>query len=797
MQKNPIWLLLCLISLLFPVFAAADSAASSPLVREIKTLEFKNPNGPVRLHKGLVVFSHADAGGNAHNAVVVDPVDGSSRNVVEGLPGAKFVTENERYRVYSSRGNSDYPLVVQDKSHKAQVMTSLRQHIQWGDIAGDRLIIAQGGGAYNTSISMAVYSLPALTLQKSGEIAGGNETILWKNRIVSIGERLGIYDLDLRKTALVDMPPRDADTRGTCIAGPLRISGEKAIVGANCGQLVVVDLPSARVERVIRAGFAAQSFDIADGIIFTATPDASEAEMRAIDLASGVELARIPLDTDFVAMGGAHLLGMRKGENFSDPLRFTLYKVDFAAIKSETARAGRLKAACEAAPRSLNKSGDLHAAIEACEKSGIKGFIDNANLNPELVSVIGDYAIRLARTHSRYNEGIALLERLNAMQPDANFAAELTAARRKAAYLNTDSKDVPAPMPEPAGVKQVAFDPGAFFQPIAFEDDRIYIARWLCDGKPRGYPGVVLEVLDRKTLNSIKQIEVAACDFGHQDTIETIVPVPGYIVIGLRFQLPKPGRPNVAVVDANSLAVTKKAVLNGEVARLRRWQDKLLACAGGAKPNYRFDPQSASLVPASNAESGACVQGQTAGLWSSVPSMSAVATARYHMYQTPGSLEAAYRITSTRGGANWPAKLQPRHYLEIFPATDRDALVMTYANGEFKRFTLFDIAAQSETFLFELDPGGRTVTGAVWRNFLFVSLGRDLLVYDLEKGTTVSYEKNLIRESTGERSGIKRLLVDQDRLIVAATEAGSSRVIDLHAYVAALPKKDFFAPQSK
>jgi hypothetical protein len=794
-MKSPIRLL-CLISLLFPAFAVAKSAASAPLVRDVHSLEFPNPDGPVRLHKGLVVFSHADISGNAHTAMVLNPADGSSRKVVAGLPGAKFVTEDDRYRVYSSRGSNEYPLVVEDKHNNTQATTSLRQHIQWGDIAGDKLIVAQGGGAYNTMISMSVYSLPALTLQKSGEIAGGNETILWKDRIVSIGERLGIYDLELRKIALVDMPPRDPGTRGTCIAGPLRIAGDKAVVGANCGQLAVVDLPSARVERVIRADSAAQSFDIADGIIFTMTPDATEAEMLAIDLASGVELARIPLEADFVAMGGAHMLAMKKGKNFSDPLQFTLYKVDFAAIKSETARVGRLKAACESVPRSPDRGGDLHAAIEACEKAGIKGFIDSADLNPELVSVVRNYALRLARTLSRYNEGIALLERLDSMGPDANFAAELAAARRKAAYLDPVSKDDPvARETEPAGVERVSFDPGAFFQPIVFEDDRIYVARWLCEGKERGYPGVLLEVLDRKTLNSIRQVEVAACDFGHQDTIETIVPMPGYIVLGLRFQLPKPGRPNVVVVDANSFEVIKKATLNGEVARLRRWQGKLLACGGGPRPNYRFDPQSASLVPASNAESAACMQGETAGLWSSVPTTSAVATARYHMYQVSDSLEASYRITSTRGGANWPARLQPRHYLEIFPATERDALVMTYANGEFKRFALFDIAAQRETFLFELDPAGRPVTGAVWRNFLFVSLGRDLLVYDLEKHITPSYEKNLVPESSsGERKGIKRLLVDRDRLIVAAVEAGDSRVIDLPAYIAALPKKDFFAP---
>ncbi len=799
MQKNPIWLLLGLISLLFPILTVAESAESSPLVRDIKSLEFGNLDGSVRLHRGLVVFSHVDASGNAHNAVALNPADGSFRNVVKGLPGAKFIAEDPRYLIYSSRGSNDNPLVVLDKSSGARAATaSLRQHIRWGDIAGDRLIIAQGGGAYNTKISMSIYSLPALELQKSAEIVGGNETVLWGDKIVSIGDRLGIYDLNLRKIALVDMPARDPEIRGTCIAGPLRIAGNRAVVGANCGQLVVVDLTSTRVERVIHAGSAAQSFDIADGIIFTATPDASEPEMRAIELKTGLELARIPLETDFVAIGGQHLLGMKKGEKFSDPLRFTLYKVDFDSIKSETARVDRLKTACGAAQRSLSQGGDLHAAIEACEKSGIKGFIDSANINPELVNVIGDYAIWLVRTHSRYNEGITLLERLNSLQSNADFASELTAARRKAGYLDPLSKKIPAAKgAEPAGVQRIAFDPGAFSEPIVFEDERIYIARWLCDRKEAGFPGVVLEVLDRKTLGTIKQIEVTGCDFARQASISAIVPLPGYIVLGLRHNIASPGLTNVVVVDANTLAVVKKATLNGEFELLRRWQGKLLACAGGPRTNYRFDPQSASLVAASNDETRACVKGETVGLWSSVPTNSAVATAHYYMHQLPDSLEAPYRIMSIKSGVTWPAtKLKPRHYLEIFPAVERDALVMTYANGEFKRFMLFDIGTQSQTLLFELDPAGRAITGAVWHKFLFVTLGRDLLVYDLENRVTVSYEKNLVRESSRARNGIKRLLVDRDRLIVAAIDAGSTRVLDLTAYVAGLPKKDFFAPSS-
>jgi hypothetical protein len=124
-------------------------------------------------------------------------------------------------------------------------------------------MLVQSGLSHNTKATVLVYRFPGLRFQRSTEIVGGNETVLWKDKLVSIGYRLGIYDLDLREIALVDMPPRDPSSRNICGGGPLRIFGDKAVVGANCGQLVV-DLPSARIDRIIRMDSFFQSFDIAE-----------------------------------------------------------------------------------------------------------------------------------------------------------------------------------------------------------------------------------------------------------------------------------------------------------------------------------------------------------------------------------------------------------------------------------------------------------------------------------------------------------------------------------------------------
>lgn len=798
MKRNPKFFL-CVATVLFPVLAEAGLHQFSPDAgtgaRIIKSLEFPNLDGPARLQNGRIVFSYYESGSDTHNAVSLNPEDGSFHNVIEGVPGARFVAEDDRYLVYSSRGGNTNVLSVRDKRSGVDVASApLRQSIQWGHIDKDRLITVQGGGAYNIKVTAQVYGLPALKPQKSAEIFGGNDTAVWGNKIVSIGSRLGIYGLDLREIAVLDPPPRDPGLGGTCIAGPLRIAGDKAIVGANC-ELAVVDLPSARIERVIRPGSAIQSFDISHGLIFMANQDAKAREVQVIELASGLELARLSIDTDFVAMHGDHLLGMKKGNKFSDPLRFTLYEVDSAAIKSETARLARVKNACAAAGQSLSRGGDLHGAIEACEKSGIRGFSDSANIHPEAADMVGKYAIWLARTLSRYSEGIALLERLNSRQPNESFAAELAAARRKAGYLDPPQKDTaPSGTAEPPGVRRVTFDSGAFSDAALFEGDRIYMARWLCSGKKAGEPGVVLDVLDRRTFEAVRRIDIVPCNHSQQDQIYTIATVPGYIVLGLTSRFPRPNRPNVAVVDAQTLEVKAKGALVNDFMLLRRWKDKLLACAAPGQPSYRFDPESASLAAATAAESNACAKGDTAALRRSTVSANLentiVAETAHYRVQRLAGLEASYRVTKLKDGAVSPVQVKPRQYLEVLPVAAQDALVLSFLNDSFRRFALFDVTAQSEAVLFELNPAGRQLVSAVWRNFLFVSLGRDLLTYDLKKRAVVKYEKDLVREISGK--GIKHLLVDGDRLVVSAFDSASSRVVDLGDYRTSLARQDFF-----
>lgn len=779
------------VALLFPVLAGAADDFQS-----VRTFEFKGLDGPVRQRNDGLVLSHLDASGSAHNLVLLDPAQGGARLLVEGVPGARFIAEDARYLVYGSRGGSGSLLTVRDKQSGAAAATmELRRGVQWGHIDGDRLIIAQSGAPNNPTVSMLVYKLPGLEPEKSAEIAGGNDLALWGNKIVSVSFSLGIYEPDLRKIAVVDMPSREAGGRGTCSGGELRVAGDKAVVATDCDRLIVLDLPGARIERVIPVSAAAGGFDVAEGVIFVALPQARE--VLALELASGGELARLPIDADLVMMRGNRLLGMKKGGQFPDPARFTLYEVKLDAVKSETSRMARVKDGCGAARRALDRHGDPHAAIELCEKSGIRGFVDNPHAAPQLATVFADYAVWLARTFSRYNEGRALLERLD--PADTRLAAELAAARRKANALNPSAADEePASDAEAAGITSVPINLGGFSDPIAIDGGRIYIGRWLCHGARENHRGVVLEVLDRGTLRTMREVEIAPCNFAHQDAIRTIIPVPGHVVLGLTYQIPRQGRPNVVVLDAASFEVKARGNIGLDASYLRLWKGQLLMCSTPpGQPKHRFDPRTASLTAATPAEAKACEKGGAAfvSAMTNSSAMPVIETARFRMFRQPGSLEFSYRITPLKNAEKTLGEIEPRPYFELLPAVARDALVLSHPNGQYRRFLLYDIAKRRETVLLELDPAGRRITSALWRDFLFVALGRDLLVYDLKNRRTAKYEKNWIREGARDgRDGVSRFFVDNDRLIASLLDDESSRLIDLKVYLAGLSPRDFFAP---
>jgi hypothetical protein len=772
-------------------------------VREIRSAEFKHFDGRVRVNDGRVIFSHYDKTGNAHNIVAIDIVDGVPRNLAEGVRGGQFIAEDARYFVFSSDGSNARPLVVMDKLTNKRVATVRLQHeISWGHIARDRLLLLQKMGSSAHTATVLVYTLPGLKFERSVEITGGKDTALWGDKIVSIGYKLGIYDLDLREIAVVEMPEPDPNLRMNCGGGPLRIAGDRAVVGANCEKLAVVDLPNARIERIIPTASLFQSFAIAEGLLFTVDPDGKVPDVRVIELASGREFARLSVDAGFIAIHGKSLLAMMS-KDFSTPVRFTLYDIDFESIRSETARIQRVVRGCRTVGQGIVQWDDTHNAIEMCEKSGIAAYVDTEDLTPDLREAVGTYARWLTLTLSRYAEGAAILERLQRVKAEPWIESQLAFAKRKASFLDLPNEKVGSSQhPEPQSVSSVSINFGASPDLMKFVGNRLYIARWAC-GRSEPH-GVTLDVLDRKTLQLVKSIAIADCDDNQQDSITAVEVVPGYIVLGLVYRYDEAGRPTVAVVDERTLKVVKKTFVSQGIDGVSRWKGRLLACARPShQPHHRFDPASARFVSVTDEESRACANGDATriagGEDAGTDSMPEAETPNYRVFSSKKWSLSKYRMTQKGTGAARRGRLPARDYQQALALSGRDELILQYRNAQRIRFVHYDIEKQTENLLFELFPQNRVVAAAVWERYLLVTMDRDLLVYDIERRAIVGYEKNLIREGFlsnccgVDRNRIVKLIVDQQRLIALTFDGSNSRVVELQAYTSGLPRRDFFA----
>jgi hypothetical protein len=769
--------------------------------RLVKELEFKSVDDQPHLQNGKVLFRHYDSTGNSQNLVEIDVASGSYRNLLERLSEPSLVADSARYLVYSAKGTNANPLVVLDKATGAKIASKkLRLPIMWGHIDADRLIVLQSNGASSSTASALVFRLPSLKIEQTTTITGGQSTALWNGKIVSLGSKLGIHDLDLHQIAQVDLPPRNPKYQNSCSSGPLRIYRDKAVFGANCGQLAVVDLPTARLERVISAESNIQSFDVADGMILTSDASGILPDVRVIDMSSGRELARLDIQEQVLTIRGNRLLGVKRS-NFSTPVRFSIYELDLVDLKSDEKREARATSGCLRAKRQLGVDGDHHAAIEKCERAGIKAYVGRTDLSPPLSDGVAQYGVWLTRTLSRFEEGKSMLTDVSAQNPDSSISKAIAEADHKIRLLNAPSRDKRTQLKtRQASITPIAVDFGSFSNELHFEGDRIYIGRWACSSS--GSPGVTLDILDRKSFKAIKRIDVAGCDEEQQDAITAIAVIPGFVVLGLQYRYPEEGRPNVVVVNAKSLEIERRGNLNQRIAGLQQWSGRLLSCASSAdQSSYRFDPLSARLVAAARDEILACANGDTTPVLnteidgSEIRAYPVAETVRYRVFPSSSTLGRSYRISDKATGSSVPTGFTQREYVAVMAIPDRDQLILLpFAHSLYRRFDIYDIEAKQETHAFELEPGDRPVAAAVWQHFLFVTLGRDLLAYDLNAKAIRGYEKEPLGEGFlnnccgVDRNGITRLMVDKDRLIALSFDGANSFVLDLPKYVAGLPK---------
>lgn len=783
--------ILLVVSVVFSnVISAAENDDS---LRLVDTQEYKSPNGQLRIDNGKVIFSHYSQDGNNQDIIAIDPKSASAEILVSGVRDAQYVAADDRYLVYSAGGANARPLAIINRASGSKASPiRLRNHISWGHIFGDQLVAFQNEEAL-------FFRLPDLKLERTKKIAGGRETQLWKSMIVTLGRKLAIYDSQLAQIAVSDLPPRDPAARQSCEASNLRIYNDLAVIGVNCDQIAIYQLPNGKLLNVISAIPRFPSFDVLDGLLFVGSGDSYPiVGMRVYELSSGLELARLSVEAHYLFANEGRLLAMSRSD-WNKPVRFSSYEPIFSSIRSESRRIARIQAGCVEVDLS-SSSQDVYSRIDKCETAGILSYTTGQNFPSEIEVALTNYAGWLAQTISRYREAVPILDKL---APSLSRGKILAMARRKSSALEPAAQERRLQRArEIVGVKKIDMDFGAFSNLFLFSENRAYVARWNCG--ENSDPGVTIDALDRDTFSLIKRVVVANCDDDYQDDISSIGQVPGYLILALEYRYEEP-RDNVAVIDSKSLELVSKGRIAVNPNSLAQWNGQLLRCSTlPGEPHTRFDPLTARLVPTTDQEAIACLNGEVKPVKatrydSDAADRPELVTSKYRIYEESGKYPLRYfRFSATaQGGVRTDST--PRPYVGIHETQDSDTFVLRYMNNSEQRIALFNVATQTERILVAFKPSDPDVSSAVWRSFLFVASGRDLFVYNIEKQHFSWYEKDFIREglepicsSCNDRNGIRRLLLDGNRLLLLTLDGHNSRTIDLPAFINQFGNTDFF-----
>lgn len=792
----------------------AELLAPTLPIRTVAILtEFNPVDYPITPYDGRLYFSQPDKSGKGFDIVALDMADQSTEYILRRRAGGHFIAQSDRYLVIGEKERLTSPLAVIERRSgerlKANKSLKLQQDISWARIRGNRLIAIQGtwlGNGYASKAPAVVLELPSLKVLRSVEIIGGNDVQAWDGKILSLGTDLAAYDDNFNEQFRITLPRRKTGEGGSCTAtGPLRIYGNKAVIVANCGELLIYDLPTRQLERTIPSHALAYAVAIVDGLIFT-TPS-SEGKQRdrthVHDLYTGRQLAVLPINATDLFGKGDRLLAVER--EFAKPSTMTLYAIDAEKLRNGLWRVERVLKECQQAETLLQASGDLYGAIESCRATGIDGMVDEAKQNRAVLSALSKYALWLSRTFDRSRDAKQLLEALRKITSSREINRALAEVRLKSRVLegnelglvSTDelqtefarALDTGSRLPR-AATKNVEF--GAFPNLFHFSGDRVYIGRFGCRGCSE--EGASIGVLDRNSFEQVASIPIAPDDLDFQDSIASIAADRNRIYASISYRQAQIGRPNFVAIDKASLNILKKAQVEAPASLLFD-RGPLLACncSSTAEQNCKtINPETAEVADladlvcvtsgSSEVNAVARLHGQTARSHRFL-----ALTSDYLVGRASGATDAPYVVYPRKaGGKPKSMQLAPQVSLDWPISISGNNILVTENVHKGQLIKLVNIPDGTSRTLIGLPTShSRIPVPLLHDQTLLVGLGRDLLIFDLRNNRLRRYIKNFIPavfKDNGfglDTHRIARLMIDRDRLIALTFYGQNSRIVPL------------------
>jgi hypothetical protein len=777
--------------------AAEIEDVAAPIV-ETATFDDRPMNWGALRHGREVLFAGEGDSPMGHDIVSVELSSGRKRVLARAISDARFMARDERFIVIAQREKASTRLILLSSSSGEQLANAtLENDIEWAGILGDRLIIVQQdsrqGGT--TAIAMNMPGLERLKAVAVSRIAGA---AVWKDNVILLGRSLEYFDRDLQSQVIVDIPPTPPLRGHSCNDGPLRVEGDRAVAVRGCGYIHVFDLEGRRHQFVIPRYADSYGLDVAQGLIFT-TPaywHMYGRGGRVFDLHTGRELATFPFAGEALFASDVGLAALTT--EYSQRPQFTLYRYDAAALRDGRWQIAHAAAECAAAGE-LAANGDFSAAADRCEAAGIGSVPREAWRRPPLAPYARQYAHWLSLALDRGTEALAALDAVRGPERDDELAGWREEARLKQILLDRGSK-LPVTAAPRRGSFSAVFSRGSQYYtstPIPmrfgmypnvlhFDGDRVYLARWGCDGSStrciddKHY----LDVLDQSTFQLLRSVEIEGLE-GDDNYVSSVAARGNLIFVTAEYRYGDGSRANVFAYDSEALERRASGLLP-DVRRLAVREGKLLACACGTEGGQSCLNLNPETLESSEEPAWSCLgTGDHSQVVRAPVGAAALATPNYFVSPLPHHRRNNGFEFSVRDAAT-PAPPTPRLMTGtlrsmLFPVPEADRVVTLRSSEDRVRLGLFDIPSGRFSTLENLVDNYTHVSIVADPRRVYVGRGRDLLVYNQSTLRLERYVRDFI-PNDGNPDGILRMLIAGHRLVVLTNAGKSSRTLDLRQF---------------
>lgn len=775
--------------------------------------KYPRPQGFVREQPSGIYYSSYSASGNDFDLLRIDPSTGLLETLVADAGWRRESMAGDRQHVLFGAavpGTGAWRLVLRNIETGVEARSiRLLDRSRWAWVREDQVLLLQSTELLTFSVpDMKLAGKVSVDLPKWRESNAYRFIQPWGDKIVFAGADLVVLDRSGTVLSRYPLPRGGNHNLSACTVSRLLVAADTAFVNLGCGKIRAVDLHTGLPQYEIEVGGRFTPSAVSDEILFVADlPEYGLDRLQMFDVRTGRSLgvARAAA-TEIVAADHRLLLLRPEGYGSLDPITATVLQPNVAAILDPVAAKERMLDGCGAALS--DGSIDLYRAIDDCEAAGIRRFLDALGIEPidaEVKDILVAYAARLARTYSRFEESMVLLEKLGAA---AEHEHVIRAAHRKLELVGRPI-DEASRLPLPPGVQPVelAYSGSSkqyFIGPHLFESSYVD-----CERDPWGSPDrsyISLTVFDRTSMRRQARARLGDCYERPEQFVTGVLVVADTVVVGVEPEYDT-GEANVTVLRLPDLTDVGTARVGGGVSRLVVRNNRLVHCESGTE----LDLRDAALKPADAALLVGC--DRSPPVMEDAPEDPAERTFRAPLhtrnfvltpvFPNPQPIPDLRRYNVRRSDERGPEfPLDVGVYPSILTSDADDLVLFTRKRLDATRLVAMDLGSREQRTLLELGTSSDWGSVARWRHYVFIAHGRDLMTYDLERRAVVGYERNMIRggrqpfcSTCSDRNRIDKFLFDGERIFLITLAGPTSVVIDLPTYIKSLGAGEFFGLQ--